>query len=343
MTYNPISQNDDDAFYTAICAYLRGEPNGIVRGTVGEEQAEIAKRLLQDNPAILDDKDRLLADIGTIHYRESGIEADEAWFVERRKKHDDDLFADLVAYVRDQPHGIEPGTNGETWAKHAKQLAAKDPTILDDQKMATDCHFSLRKIRLAANILPALLTPTSGSVLAIFPTRRETRSGSASRKRKARPCELTFYPGRPRMARPRKRVCLEDGLRLDLNQLIRDGTVALGAATSRTIFWQVAGVRELVGVAVITADLVDLAFPRIRILMRGMDQWVDLVAQPRPFGGHQFYFRCSVLGSPVSVLWKPPGATRFCSRQAWGKEVAYRTQFVGPKGHRYTPRRSTIA
>jgi len=57
------------------------------------------------------------------------------------------------------------------------------------------------------------------------------------------------------MARPRKRVCLEDGLKLDLNQLIRDGIVVSGALTSRTIFWQVARSRETVGVAVITADL----------------------------------------------------------------------------------------
>jgi hypothetical protein len=134
MTYNPISQNNDDHFYTAVCAYVRGKPNSVVPGTVGEEQADIAKRLFQDNPAILDDKDRLLAEIATIHYRESGIEANEAGWAEWEKKHADDLFADLVAYVRDQPHGIKPGTHGETWAKHAKQLAAEDPTILDDQK-----------------------------------------------------------------------------------------------------------------------------------------------------------------------------------------------------------------
>jgi hypothetical protein len=133
-TYNPISQNNDDNFYTAVCAYVRGEAHGIVQGTVGEEQAEIAKRLLQDNPAILDDKDRLLAEIATIHYRESGIQAAENRLAEMDKKHDDDLFANLVAYVGDQPHEIEPGTIGETWAKHAKQLAAEDPTILDDQK-----------------------------------------------------------------------------------------------------------------------------------------------------------------------------------------------------------------
>jgi hypothetical protein len=133
MSYNLISQNNDDYFYTALCGYLRGEANGIVPGTVGEEQAEIAKRLLQDNPAILHDKDRLLAEIATIHYRESGIEAEEADWVEEDKKHDDDLFTDLVAYVRGQPHEIVPGRVGETWAKHAKQLAAEDPTILDDQ------------------------------------------------------------------------------------------------------------------------------------------------------------------------------------------------------------------
>jgi hypothetical protein len=134
------------------------------------------------------------------------------------------------------------------------------------------------------------------------------------------------------MARPRKRVCLEEGLRLDLNQLIRDGSVNFGVVTTRTSFWLGARSGDLVGVAVITADLTDLTFPLIRILMRGLDQKIELIAQPRPFGGHQFYFRCPVIGLPASVLWKPPGATKFCSRQGWGKEVAYYTQFVGREG-----------
>jgi hypothetical protein len=115
-----------------------------VAGTVGEEQAEIAKRLFRDNPAILDDKDRLLTEIATIYYRESGLEAGVASFAEYEKKADDDTFANLVAYVRDQPHEIKPGTYGETCAKHAKQLAAEDPTILDDQKrlLAAACGWS---------------------------------------------------------------------------------------------------------------------------------------------------------------------------------------------------------
>jgi hypothetical protein len=132
-----------------------------------------------------------------------------------------------------------------------------------------------------------------------------------------------------RMARARKRVCLEDGLRLDLNQLIRERVVVSGGVTSRTTCWQVVGSRKLMGVAVITADLTDLACPRVRIRMRGLDQTIELIAQERPFGGCQWYFRCPVLGLCASVLWKPPGAIRFCSREAWGEQVAYHTQFVG--------------
>jgi len=67
-----------------------------------------------------------------------------------------------------------------------------------------------------------------------------------------------------RMARLRKRVCLEEGLRLDLNQLIRDGTVVSGAVTSQTIFLQVAGSREQVGVAVITGKPNGFGLPAIQ-------------------------------------------------------------------------------
>jgi hypothetical protein len=31
----------------------------------------------------------------------------------------------------------------------------------------------------------------------------------------------------------------------------------------------------------------------------------------------------------------PPGATRFCSRQAWGRQVAYASQFLDPKNRAY--------
>ncbi len=37
-------------------------------------------------------------------------------------------------------------------------------------------------------------------------------------------------------------------------------------------------------------------------------------------------------------MWLPPGATRFCSRQAWGKQVAYSTQFESPFDRAITAR-----
>ena len=36
------------------------------------------------------------------------------------------------------------------------------------------------------------------------------------------------------------------------------------------------------------------------------------------------------MNRPASVLWKPSGATRFCSRQTWGRQVAYASQFETP-------------
>jgi hypothetical protein len=50
-------------------------------------------------------------------------------------------------------------------------------------------------------------------------------------------------------------------------------------------------------------------------------------AFPRFYGGRQWYFLCPVTNRRASVLWKPPGATAFASRQRWGRQVAYASQF----------------
>ena len=68
----------------------------------------------------------------------------------------------------------------------------------------------------------------------------------------------------------------------------------------------------------------------LKIVMGDLEQRLDLVAENRHFGGQQWYFTCPVTGRKCSVVWLPPGATRFCSRQAWGKQVAYSTQFKSP-------------
>jgi hypothetical protein len=105
------------------------------------------------------------------------------------------------------------------------------------------------------------------------------------------------------MARARKRVCLEDGLKLDLNELIRRETVVSGRATSRISVWHTLRSSRPVAWAVLSADLTNPACARLRIRMPSLDQTVNLIGQERNFGGLQWYFLCPVLGFVASVLW----------------------------------------
>ena len=108
------------------------------------------------------------------------------------------------------------------------------------------------------------------------------------------------------MPRARKRVCLEAGLKLDINRLLRDGTMprAMGAAIAGSLW---------------------VHFP-------DFDQEIQFDSRPRHFGGRQFYFRCPTTGRLCSVLWKPPGSTQFASRQTWRGRVAYQSQFMEKTG-----------
>jgi hypothetical protein len=136
------------------------------------------------------------------------------------------------------------------------------------------------------------------------------------------------------MPRDRWRVCLQDGLKLDLNHLIRQGTVRPGLSTGPyLIAWTRSG--AVIGSAVITASLCDPETGRLRFQANGVDQLITLVSCPRHYGGRQWYFVCPVTNKRASVLWRPPGAKEFCSRQAWGRKVAYRSQFLSiyDRGH----------
>jgi hypothetical protein len=64
--------------------------------------------------------------------------------------------------------------------------------------------------------------------------------------------------------------------------------------------------------------------------MEDFQQCVQLILMPRHFGGGQWYFLCSELNQPASVLWRPPGALFFRCRQYWGRRAAYRCQFGNP-------------
>ena len=137
------------------------------------------------------------------------------------------------------------------------------------------------------------------------------------------------------MPRPRQRACLQDGLKLDLNQLARQGFIKFGADIgARAISWSDSYQREIAR-GVITADMTDPCHAWFRIAIGGSVQQVDLVSRPRHYCGCQWFFVCPVTGGLAMVLWMPPGAARFCSRQAWGRQVAYRSQFQNASDRAY--------
>jgi hypothetical protein len=132
------------------------------------------------------------------------------------------------------------------------------------------------------------------------------------------------------MPRPRQRVRLEDGLKLDLNKLIRQNLVRPGVEWGSTIRWTYRNSGEEIASGRVSADMTHNARGWLRLQLGSLDQWINLEAVQRHFGGRQWYFLCPRTGRRASVLWKPPGAPSFASRQAWGRQVAYGSQFETP-------------
>ena len=139
------------------------------------------------------------------------------------------------------------------------------------------------------------------------------------------------------MPRPRQRACLESGLKLDLNRLRRQGGVQPGAKVGPNVIrWTNTYTGEQTASGLITANMEGQFQGWFRIQLGDLDQWIDLIPEPRHFGGRQWYFECPATNRRCSVLWMPPGATRFRSHQAWGRRVAYGSQFLDPdnRAHR---------
>lgn len=134
------------------------------------------------------------------------------------------------------------------------------------------------------------------------------------------------------MPRDRQRVCLQEGLKLDLNHLARSGFVLRGGYSGPVdIRWTHSYWGEIAS-GTISADLTTYPEGWLRIKLSDLDQRFVLVSRPRHFGGQQWYFMCPIKNHPVSVVWRPPGATRFCSRQTWKRQVAYQSQFSDVTG-----------
>ena len=127
------------------------------------------------------------------------------------------------------------------------------------------------------------------------------------------------------------RVCLEGGLKLDINRLARRGFIVPGKASGPVgIKWTDNYSGEAVASGIITADMRGPVEGWLHIGIGDLDQRIILVARPRHFGGRQWFFVCPYLNRRAMVLWMPPGARDFSCRQRWGPQVAYASQFSSP-------------
>jgi hypothetical protein len=133
------------------------------------------------------------------------------------------------------------------------------------------------------------------------------------------------------MPRSPSRIPLENGLKLDLNDLVRRGLIRPGAFSTNTIRWT-DDYGQVFTSGLITADATgpDDWFPNeawCHLEIGNLHQRIILKCQPRHFGGVQWYFVCPFTRRKVSVLWKPTHERQFACRQYWGK--LYRSQCLG--------------
>ena len=137
------------------------------------------------------------------------------------------------------------------------------------------------------------------------------------------------------MPRQRQRLCLEQGLKLDLNKLCHQRLARPGMRVGPSfIRWTNTYTAEEIAIGSIMVDLGDHQ-GYLQIQIGNLNQRINLVTQTRRLGGQQWYFQCPINYRPCSVLWMLPGTTRFCSRQTWGRHVAYSSQFAtaGDRAH----------
>jgi len=65
----------EEEFYVSVINYVRGQPNDISPGTIGARKADIAKKLVEEDPTLLEleNKDRLLSTIKSIYDRDHAV------------------------------------------------------------------------------------------------------------------------------------------------------------------------------------------------------------------------------------------------------------------------------
>ncbi len=86
-----------EEFYVSVINYVRGHPNDILPGTIGALQANIAKKLVEESPALLavENKDQLLRQIESVYDRDHAVKIrltqEDIALVKMLATHEDDL------------------------------------------------------------------------------------------------------------------------------------------------------------------------------------------------------------------------------------------------------------
>jgi hypothetical protein len=109
------------------------------------------------------------------------------------------------------------------------------------------------------------------------------------------------------MSRPGERVCLQDGLRLDLNRLARNGFIKRGANVGlRGITWTHSYWSD-VATGMISADISGKQEGWFRIQLGSLDQW----------GSRSFHVPgISVVGNGILCAPSRTGSRLFCGNRA---------------------------
>src|SRR6185295_8365327 len=130
------------------------------------------------------------------------------------------------------------------------------------------------------------------------------------------------------MGRSRSRVDLQEGLSLNINRLVRLKFITPGgSAGPYYLTWSYSYSGEKIATAILTSDHSSSNVGWLHIRVGDLVQRIATQCQDRHFGGGQWYFVCPCTHRLCSVLWLPAGARRFASRQTWGRQVAYHSQF----------------
>ena len=143
------------------------------------------------------------------------------------------------------------------------------------------------------------------------------------------------------MARRRQRVRLQDGLRLDLNSLVRQELVHPGSKRNGTIRWAYCNSNNEIASGRITADTTDERRGWLRLELGELDQRIELVALARHYGGRQWYLplsadRAASVGAVEAArgaIFRVPSGLGPASRLRVPVSIPVSSRLIGGTGH----------